>query len=200
MIMTEFEAYKMYLAMRNHFQTEEYDVIKMRGRIRASRKSFFDTGKEPQFRRLVKQYKDAEICDFFLANFVDGNRYGGVYDSEATECYRQWLARRESLRYRFEQDLHILQSECDEAGINTIADALVSMEGQHPLIVRCHLRKTLQIETLVILNKLLAWTTTVDHQCKDTLIWPDLSRLIRKYNPFLRIKEDEYRTILGRFT
>lgn len=198
MNMTEYEAYKMYLALRNHFQTDDYDAIKMRGRIRASRRTFAE--KQGVFKKLVTQYKDAEICDFFVANFVNGNRWGGVYDAEAAECYRQWLARRESLRYRFTQDLHALQAECDEAGINNIADALISVGGQHPLIVRCYLRRSIQIETLVILDKLLRWSDAVDQVCSDTLMWPDLRRLIRKYSPFLKIKEDEYRSIIREFT
>jgi hypothetical protein len=196
--MTEYQAYKMYLALRNHFQTDEYDAIKMRGRIRASKKTFAE--KEGVFKKLVKQYRDEEIADFFVANFVDGNRWGGVYDSESASRYRQWLARRESLRYRFEQDLHALEQECVDAGINNIMDALVSNDGQHPLIVRAYLRKTMSVETLVILNKLCNWIDPLDQVCGDTLIWPDLRRLIRKYSPFLKIKEDEYRRILGKFT
>jgi hypothetical protein len=96
------------------------------------------------------------------------------------------------------KDLLALQTECEEAGINNIMDALKSEEGQHPLIVRCYLRKTVQIETLVILNKLLQWTDAVDATCGDTLMWPDLRRLIHKYSPFLKIKEDEYRSIVQR--
>ncbi len=78
MNMTEFEAYKMYLALRAHFQTDEYDVIKQRGRIRASHKSFVGSGKSFQFLQLTKTYQDAEICDFMVANFTAGDRWGGV--------------------------------------------------------------------------------------------------------------------------
>lgn len=200
MIMTDFEAYRMYLALRAHFQTDDYDAIKMRGRVRASRSSFVNTGKEQAFKKLVKKYKDQEICDFFLANFVSGDRWGGVFDGEALDVYRRWLARNESLRYRFSQDLCTLDTEMQDLGLTDIGQALTSDQGQHPLIVRCYLRKTVEIETLVILDKLLGWREKVDEACTDTVIWPDLSRLIRKYSPFLRINQDEFRTILERHT
>ena len=38
--MDEFSVYKMYLALKLHFTTENYDVIAQRGRVRASRAAF----------------------------------------------------------------------------------------------------------------------------------------------------------------
>jgi hypothetical protein len=38
--MTEFEVYKMYLALKLHFTTEKYDVIEQKGKVRASKQAF----------------------------------------------------------------------------------------------------------------------------------------------------------------
>ena len=43
--MTEYDAYKMYLALKAHFQTEKYNVIEQRGRIKSSYKNFQGSGK-----------------------------------------------------------------------------------------------------------------------------------------------------------
>ena len=38
--MDEFSVYKMYIALKLHFTTDAYDVIKQKGRVRASRQAF----------------------------------------------------------------------------------------------------------------------------------------------------------------
>lgn len=189
--MTEFEAYKMYLALRAHFQTDEYDVIKQRGRIRASQKGFVGSGKAFGFRRLTKIYKDAEICDFMVANFTAGDRWGGVFDSDASRQYQDWKRRVESLRYIFNQDLDTLVNmTMDE---NT--DLLKADAGKHPLILRAFLGHKISLETLVILDVILDYRQELDQRLSGLLMWPETSRLIRKYRPFLKFDKAVFRQI-----
>lgn len=183
--MTEFQAYKMYLALRAHFQTEDYDVIKSRGKIRASQKSFVGSGKAFSFRRLTKLYKDDEICDFMVANFITGDRWGGVFDADATRRYQEWKRRVESLRYQFNQDLDQLAGK----------DLFSYDTGEHPVVIKEFLGGRISIETLVILDRLTGFVTRFDEQGVDTLMWPDISRTIRKYRPFLRVELEQYKKI-----
>lgn len=189
--MTEFEAYKMYLALKAHFQTEAYDVIAQRGRIRASQKSFVGSGKAFSFRRLTKIYKDDEICDFMVANFISGDRWGGVFDADATRQYQDWKRRVESLRYQFSNDLDSLLNAQMDAGL----DLFDCQAGQHPLIVREYLGGRVNIETLVILDKLTGFVAKFDTELGSMMMWPETSRLIRKYRPFLRIELEQYQKI-----
>ena len=39
--MEAFDVYRSYLALRLHFTTDKYDAIKQRGRVRATKQSFF---------------------------------------------------------------------------------------------------------------------------------------------------------------
>lgn len=191
--MTDYEAYKMYLALKAHFQTEKYDVIKQRGRIRTSQKNYLGSGKSFSFQRLVKQYKDDEICDFMVANFVGGNRWGGVFDVDANREYQAWKRRVESLRYQFTNELQKLIDIADDRGVG-----LFDVEaGQHPLILKEYYGGRLSLETLVILNRLVNFVQEFDDKLSDTLMWPDTSRLIRKYQPFLRINLEQYQKIYG---
>lgn len=183
--MTEFEAYKMYLALRAHFQTEDYDVIQARGKIRASQKSFIGSGKAFSFRRLTKLYKDNEICDFMVANFITGDRWGGVFDADASRTYGDWKRRVESLRYQFNQDLDKLADK----------DLFSYDKGEHPVVVKEFLGGRISIETLVILDRLTGFVARFDEQGVDTLMWPDISRTIRKYRPFLRVELEQYKKI-----
>jgi hypothetical protein len=188
MIMTDFEAYKMYLALKAHFLTDQYDVVKMQGRIRASRKSY--TGnKELIFKKLVKRYTDAEVCDFMVSNFVAGNLWGGVFDEESVKRYTAWQRRTQSLRYVFETDLATLTTEAE--GI----DWFTADQGRHPLILRAFLRNSITPETLVILNRI---TGFADKLILDSdPVWPDVKRLIVKYQPFLKFNREQYQEVLN---
>jgi hypothetical protein len=189
--MTDYEAYKMYLALRAHFQTDEYDVIKQRGRIRASQKSYAGSGKSFGFRRLTKIYKDAEICDFMVANFTAGDMWGGVFDVDAGRQYQEWKRRVESLRYVFSNDLDQLISMAADEG----TDLLTAEAGRHPLILRAYLGHKICLETLVILDVLLNFREALDQQLQGLMMWPETSRLIRKYRPFLKFDLEVFKKI-----
>ena len=185
--MTEYQAYKMYLALKAHFQTEDYDVVKMQGRIRASRKGFDGLGKEFAFRRLVKLYKEDEVCNFMVANFIKGSRWGGVFDVEAAKEYTNWKRRQESLGYVFEQDLNLLQQEATEDGVT---DIFQHGTGNHPYILKAFLRNTICPETLVILNKLTGFVDQMQLPDNDP-VWSDVRRLIIKYKPFVKFNREK---------
>lgn len=191
MIMTDYEAYKMYLALKAHFQTDKYDVIEMKGRIRASRKAY-TSNKELIFKRLVKKYDDHSICNFMVSNFIAGNNWGGVFDEQAQVIFQEWQRRTQSLRYLFEQDLDTLKQEAEEDGIDDWFDG----QGQHPLILKAFLRQSISPETLVILNRLVNFTNTIDLPLDP--VWPDVRRMIEKYQPFLKFDKTLYRDIYER--
>ena len=194
--MSEFEAYKMYLALKAHFQTDAYDVVKMQGRIRASRKSFNGLGKEFAFRRLVKLYdREETVCNFMVANFITGSRWGGVFDTQAAKTYMDWQRRNQSLGYLFEQDLIRLQSE---AADDEVVNVFEFEAGTHPYILRAFLRNSISPETLVILDKLTAWVTACKLDDTDP-VWTDVRRLIVKYKPFVRINLEKFKDIHDRY-
>ena len=194
--MSEFEAYKMYLALKAHFQTDAYDVVKMQGRIRASRKSFNGLGKEFAFRRLVKLYdREETVCNFMVANFITGSRWGGVFDATAAKTYMDWQRRNQSLGYVFEQDLIRLFAEAAE---HEVTDMFSRQPGSHPFILKAFLRNTICPETLVILDKLTGWVQDCELDDSDP-VWTDVRRLIVKYKPFVRINLEKFKEIYDRF-
>ena len=60
------------------------------------------------------------------------------------------------------------------------------------------MRKTITLETLVILEKLEPFLDKFDSEISDKIIWPDISRLMRKYKPFLRFDREKFDAILRR--
>jgi len=195
--MDEYSVYKMYLALKLHFTTENYDVIAQKGRVRASRQAFAKRKDIFSIRKVSKTYSDEEVANFLVANFISGDRWGGMFDAEAGERYLEWKKRIESLGYMFTNDLDRLLEELDKDNM-TFHDSFKITKSQHPYIIKAFLRKTIGIETLVILERLTGFIKTFDAEINDTIVWPDISRLIKKYKPFLVIDMEKYDAIFRR--
>lgn len=187
--MNAFRAYRYYLALKMHFTTDRYDVIKHKGRIKASRESFMKH--EYMYQKLAKQYPDNEIVNFLVSNFVSGNHWGGVFDSQSNETYLKWKKRIESLTYTFKSDLQtiLMDLNLNEFDGNQI---FLVQKNQHPYIIRAYMSKKISLETLVILNKLFKFCDNFDNQIEENFVWPDISRLIKKYSPFVKIDKEKY--------
>jgi len=197
MIMEPFEVYRYYLALRLHFTTDSYNVIEQKGRVRATKNSFLKRKDLLSIRRVAETYSDKDIVDFLVANFVSGDRWGGVFDVEAKDRYQGWKKRIESISYTFKKEVDKAAAYADKLGI-TFNQLFYCNHGQHPFIIKMYLRNDISIETLVILNKLNNFTDQLDQDLKDDLVWPDTSRIIKKYSPFLEIKKDKYNEIYRR--
>ena len=197
MIMEPYDVYRSYLALKLHFTTDKYNVIEQKGRVRASRQSFFKRTDLFNIKKIAGEYSDSEVVDFLIANFVSGDRWGGVFDSEARSNYLSWKKRIESITYTFEKDIDKISFE-SEKNQERFIDYFRSFNSQLPKVINMYLRNDVSIETLVILNKLNNYTDKLDQQLSDNIIWPDISRLIKKYSPFLNINKQKYDDIIRR--
>ena len=197
MIMEPFEVYRYYLALRLHFTTDKYDVVKQQGKVRASKQAFFKRQDLMSIRRVAENYSDEEIVNFLVANFVSGDRWGGVFDIDAKERYMLWKKRIESMAYTFEKEITKITRQAEKLNIS-FYDMFISLNSQHPYIIKMYLRNDISIETLVVLDKLLQFTVSLDQDLSNDLVWPDISRIIKKYTPFLVFKKEKYDGILRR--
>jgi len=197
--MEAFDVYKSYLALKLHFTTDKYDAIKQRGRVRATKQSFFKRNDLINIRKIAEKYSEKEVVNFLVANFVSGDRWGGVFDSEAKHNYLDWKRRMEAMSYTFNNDIDKLIFECDKLKIKF--DSLFYSGTKQPIILKKYLGKHISIETLVILNYINNYTDRLDRELKNDIIWPDVSRIIKKYQPFLKIDKEQYvRKLRERFT
>lgn len=190
--MDAFTVYKTYLALRAHFTTDNYDIFEKQGRIRASKQAFARRKDLFSMEKLSRKYKDAEIVNLLVANFVTGNKWGGAFDTEAHDTYLVWLGRQERLNYMFNTELDALQNKS-----SNWSDLLRSVSGNHPYIIRAYLGSQLSIETLTILD-LITEHSISNLDLNDTIIWPSIQRIVRKYAPFLIFEHEQYRKDFGR--
>lgn len=197
MRMDPFQTYRCYLALRLHFTTDSYDIVKQQGKVRATKEAFLKRKDLYAIGKISKTYTDEEIVNFLVSNFVSGNRWGGVFDAEAKATYIAWKKKIEALAYTFENEM---QQFLEDNKMFTFEETEIFalQKNKHPYIIRAYLSKKVSIETLVILNKLYKFVPKFDAELEDQLVWPDISRMIKKYSPFLKINKEKYDGILRR--
>jgi len=197
MTMEPYDVYKAYLSLRLHFTTDNYDVIKQQGRVKASKQSFFKRRDLFSIKKISELYTDKEVVDFLVANFVSGDRWGGVFDHDAKETYLHWKKRIESMSYTFEKEIDNMINHAERNNL-TFSQIFSVAKNSHPEILKLYLKGSVSIETLVVLNKLNNYVEQLDSLLDKDVIWPDVSRIIKKYSPFLSINKEKYDNIVRR--
>jgi len=180
--MEPFEVYRLYLALKLHFTKKDYDITKTKGAVRASKKTFMKRKDLISLRKIARDYTRKEAIDFLVANFVSGDRWGGLFDLEAKERYTEWKSLRHNFSYNFEQDLAKIDYEMEKEELQSPFEA---EEGRHPLVFRLYFGKMISLETLVVLDKFYDYVTIEN----DDIFLQDISMLIKKYRPFVQISD-----------
>ena len=175
--MTDFEAYRQFLALKLHFTSEHYDYFKYNGKHNATVASFEKRTDKRFFRRLVK--KNIDLTEYYVANFVNGKEWISQFEDSV---WKEWLARSQSIEYNFINDAEKLLTSAENFDIIFKCD-----EGTHPKLLRAYLGKKISLETLVIFDRLLHYRKRFDKEIDESYIWPKVSMLIQKYEPFVRV-------------
>lgn len=187
--MNGFEAYKKYVALKNHFNSPSYDYFKYGGKTKANYGSF-EKRNDKHFFDILAKHKDVE--KFIIANIVEDNPNVWVSqiasEQQAEHCYRKWLGRVESLTYNFKNDLDVLS---DDFNKNIIVE-----DGQHPLLLKYVIHKKVSLETLVILNVLAKFFKYWSRNIHEDIIWPKYKILAKKYLPFITFDAEKMRKIV----
>ncbi len=190
--MTPFDAYKTYLALKNHFSKPKYDYFKYAGKSRASVESFNKRKDKYWFERVSRQKNDGEVRDFFLSNFVSSDNPQSIWIGqlirEGETCYKDWEKRQQSLMYIFKQESEDLLSEGN-------LEEVLDCSRQHPIILKKFLSGNICIETLTIWDKIFLFRNKFDQKLLDP-VWEIVSLKIQKYSPFLNTDVKNYKKVL----
>lgn len=186
------DAYKTYLALKNHFTRPDYDYHKYRGKVRANLQSFYKRKDRFWFEKLARNKTDKEIIDFFIANFtgVDdpSTLWIGNIIREGNNHYQNWMRKNQSLTYIFKEESQSLFSE------NKLDEVFDCSKG-HPLILKKFLSGNISLETVVIYDKIFLFGNKFDKKLLDP-VWETVSLKIKKYSPFIHIDVLHYKNIL----
>ena len=190
--MMPFDAYKCYLAMKNHFTKDNYDYQKYRGKTRATHQAFYKRKDRFWFEKFARQKNDKEIEEFFVANFAScsdpESLWIGEMIKEGEGRYQDWQKKVQSLSYVFKQEVEDLFTD------NKV-DEVFDCSNGHPPILRNYLGGKTSLETLVICDIIFGYGKNFDKDLKDP-VWETVSRRVKKYTPFLNISVPRYKKIL----
>tara|TARA_B100000927_G_scaffold212316_1_gene172918 strand:+ start:26 stop:619 length:594 start_codon:yes stop_codon:yes gene_type:complete len=186
-----FESYKLYNALKLHFETDGYDAIKYHFKTSVKPTSFFKRKDKFFFAKLAKTYEN-ELKEFYIANFKNDVKYVGDMLNEGGErYYRDHKKVMESLTYQFQTDINKLYD------MDVPFDSLLEAEeNNHPLIIKLWMQEEVLLETVVILDSLLGFVERENKKITDTIIWPDIYRKIMKYKPFVKFDRDKCLNLL----
>jgi len=186
-----FESYKLYNALKLHFETDGYDAIKYHFKTSVKPTSFFKRKDKFFFAKLAKTYEN-ELKEFYIANFKNDVKYVGDMLNEGGEkYYRDHKKIMESLTYQFQTDINKLNDM--DIDINEL---LKAEDNNHPLIIKLWMQGDVLLETVVILDSILGFVERENKRITDTIIWPDIYRKIMKYKPFVKFDRDKCLNLL----
>ena len=186
------DAYRCYLALKNHFTKDHYDYIKYRGKTRASNQAFYKRKDRFWFEKFARQKNDKEIEEFFVSNFIYSTDPATVWIGEMIKegegRYTEWKKKVQSLTYVFKE-------ETENVFENKKVDDMFDCSKGHPPILKSYLGGDISLESMVIYDRIFDYGKDFDKRLKDP-VWETVSRKIKKYSPFLNIDVSRYKKIL----
>lgn len=190
--MEAIDAYKTYVALKNHFTSESYDYFRYNKKTNVSFDSF-QKRKDKIFFAKLGNKKDAYLEDFLVSNFINDTKtwIGELLSDDCENTYKQWKRKQESLTYIFSTEIDFL----DNYDKNTFDQLFDVQSGEHPKIIKMYLRKEISIETLVIMNSIFNFTKKYDRMIFDPL-YKEISKLCKKYQPFLKYDSVKMKSVI----
>lgn len=183
-------AYNCFMALKLHFTTD-YDYFRYSGKVRKITPEKFSVRKDSMsFQRLERRYGD-DVEKFFVANFVlnkDVKWVGNLSTIRAEEIYTTWNERMVSLTSLLENDLKHVTRDTKKL--------LLVNNGTHPPLLKEYLADRISVFTLIMMNEVLDFLPYWNKEIRDTIIWPDVVRLMTKTRPFLHLDKPEIRNVV----
>jgi hypothetical protein len=180
--MSAFEAYKEYVALKNHFTKTDYDYIKYNGKTGLKHTSFEKRKDKIFFEKLAK---NENYHEFLVANLSDNPKLwirDIAYSETAQLTYQNWKKRNQSLTYNFKNDFKkILQ----ESG------------GQHhPAALRLYLGNEISLESLCVFIKMTKAMAQWDSKLEYDPIWEEVRLKVVKYTPFIKYDIEKIKQVM----
>ena len=181
-----FDSYKLYNALKLHFETDGYDAIKYNYKSNVSAQSFFKRRDKYFFAKVAKNY-EKDLLTYFVSNFKNGVGYvGDMINEDGQKNYLDHKRIQESIHRVFSIDINTLAEYSESNGL-TFDDLLIVKEhNQPPLIITLWMQEEISLQTVVILNSLTGFMQGANKSITETISWPGIFRKVTKYQPFVK--------------
>lgn len=182
--MNTFDAYRLYVALKRHFSSDTYDFFRYNGAVNVSPASFEKRDDKYWFTKLASHHDPVTFC---VANFVYVGPRAYIRDmftlEENKEAYLKQRARTNSLIYQTKEQLGKLEGNAD--------DWLKVEPHKHPYFLRQHLKGTLDLETLIVVDHVVNYFQYWNRKLADDVLWPAKYKMAMKYSPFIDVDSEK---------
>ena len=188
-----YDAYRMYLGLRLHFNSKSYDYVRYNGSVNCTKDSFMKRSDRYFFHKMGKKY-NGELEPFLVSNFVSNESVNPKWltGDQASENYSKWKKTQQSITRIFDQDLKKCLDIYDSFGIMFVTES----RNSHPPIVKMIQSGKIEIQSAIILDHYLNWIDYVEREVDDEWIWPRIRNMLRKCQPFIKFNETKCKEIL----
>jgi len=197
--MTGFKAFRYYLALKLHFNSDKYNVFENKGNIKYSYENFNSRNDKHIFEKLGRKFDtDKELIQFLVANFAYGHDNMIFAIEEANEYYLEWQKRKQSITRIFKDDLNTIELESQKNALSL--DQIINFTlNEYPSIIKLYLGKKIAIESVSILNDLLDFIPKWKQNQSGMLILESDIRRIEKVKGFVKYEQDRIKPIFNEF-
>ncbi len=197
--MEAIEAYKVYIALKNHFTQPSYDYFKYNKKTNVTFDSF-QRRKDKIFFAKLGNKKESYLEEFLVANFIRDPKVwiGELLSDGAEDVYKEWKKKQESISYVFRNEIEFLSEYDTKEKLDEFFK--VPDDGSHPKIFLMLMRKEISAETYLILDSILNFSKKYDRMYNDPL-YKEVSNQCKKYLPFLNLdiakQKKHLKSVLG---
>ena len=198
--MTGFESYKLYLSVWQHFSIcNDYNYITYKGKIGNITGKTYNNRKDKYFFEALGARNKGDLLQYYVANFAHHGSevqwIGDLHSKESEDVYVHWQKRIQSLSYIFEEDLKEVNEFLIARGLEF--DRLFDVEeDEHPIIFRFVQQRMIEVETYIIMDKILGFSKRIANDIKESYIFPSEQYRYDRYAEFLNLESDKYIKIM----
>jgi len=197
---TGFESYKLYLSLWQHFSlSRDYNYFKYKGKLGNITGKAYENRKDKYFFEALGARNKGDLLQYYVANFAHHGSevlwIGDLHSKESEDVYVHWQKRVQSLTYIFEEDLKEVNEFLIARGLEF--DRLFDVEeDEHPLIFRFVQQRMIEVESYIIMDKILGFSKRIAKDIKDIYIFPSEQYRYDRYAEFLNLESVKYIKIM----
>lgn len=190
--MDDLQAFRMYSAIRVHFNSHDYDYFKYKGSVKNATQSSLDKRNDRYYFHKLSKKSNLEL--FLASNFYDNvsTWVGDLFSEYADEVYEEDLKVSQSLEYTFTNDMSRYNS-LDEA-LNV--DVSKGAGYNRPQILKDFQHEEIKKETIIILDGVLNLFDYWDKSMQEDILYDHIKFKITKFAGFVKYSKHKYNDLL----
>lgn len=180
------ECFKLYLPLKLHFTTENFDVFK-NPKLKNTTIEIYNKRRDRKiFETLAKRFETPRECvKYYVANFAYGNINFLYSTNQGLDNYNLWNKRRQSITHIFEKDVNFI--------INLLDMRKIDINNIDTEIFNLYMNSEITLEGIVILNSYNGILSRINDSVSKLIWGGDILRLIKseRFVKFDKNKTDQ---------